>query len=78
MTMTDDQIIHIPSPDDNTLLSGSQALVAYPNIKHWMVIGCNDNFVLGVVRALDAAVAKALGAPTGPAPAAAGKAPAKK
>jgi len=30
------------------------------------------------MRALDAAVAKALGAPTGPAPAAAGKAPAKK
>jgi L-arabinose transport system substrate-binding protein len=53
--MTDDQILHIPSPDDNTLLSGSQALVAYPNVQKWMVIGCNDNFVLGVVRALEQA-----------------------
>ena len=55
--MTDKQVIHLAVPDtqDNAMTTASQALVAYPNVKKWMIVACNDNGVLGVVRALEQA-----------------------
>ena len=53
--MTEKQVIHLGVPDsqDNAMTTASQALVAYPNVKKWLIVACNDNGVLGVVRALD-------------------------
>ena len=55
--MTDDQVIHLAVPDsqDNAMTTASQAIVAYPNVKKWLIAACNDNGVLGVVRALEQA-----------------------
>ena len=49
--MTEDQVIHLAVPDtqDNTMTTASQAIVAYPNVKKWLIVACNDNGVLGVV-----------------------------
>ena len=35
------------------MTTAAQAVVAYPNVKKWLIAGCNDNGVLGVVRALE-------------------------
>jgi len=55
--MTEDQVIHLAVPDsqDNAMTTASQAIVAYPNVKKWLIAACNDNGVLGVVRALEQA-----------------------
>lgn len=55
--MTEDQVIHLAVPDtqDNAMTTASQAIVAYPNVKKWLIVACNDNGVLGVVRALEQA-----------------------
>ena len=55
--MTEKQVIHLGVPDsqDNAMTTASQALVAYPNVKKWLIVACNDNGVLGVVRALEQA-----------------------
>jgi L-arabinose transport system substrate-binding protein len=55
--MTEDQVIHLAVPDsqDNAMTTASQAIVAYPNVKKWLIGACNDNGVLGVVRALEQA-----------------------
>ena len=37
------------------MTTASQAIVAYPNVKKWLIAACNDNGVLGVVRALEQA-----------------------
>ena len=51
------QVIHLAVPDsqDNAMTTASQAIVAYPNVKKWLIVACNDNGVLGVVRALEQA-----------------------
>jgi L-arabinose transport system substrate-binding protein len=55
--MTDEQVIHlaVPESQDNAMTTASQAIIAYPNVKRWLIAACNDNGVLGVVRALEQA-----------------------
>jgi L-arabinose transport system substrate-binding protein len=55
--MTEDQVIHlaVPQSQDNAMTTASQAIVTYPKVKKWLIAACNDNGVLGVVRALEQA-----------------------
>ena len=55
--MTEEQVIHlaVPESQDNAMTTASQAIIAYPNVKRWLIAACNDNGVLGVVRALEQA-----------------------
>jgi len=55
--MTEEQVIHlaVPGSQDNAMTTAAQAVVAYPAIKKWLIAACNDNGVLGVVRALEQA-----------------------
>jgi L-arabinose transport system substrate-binding protein len=55
--MTDKQVIHlaVPGSQDNAMTTAAQAVVAYPGVKKWLIAACNDNGVLGVVRALEQA-----------------------
>jgi L-arabinose transport system substrate-binding protein len=55
--MTDEQVIHlaVPGSQDNAMTTAAQAVVAYPAVQKWLIAGCNDNGVLGVVRALEQA-----------------------
>lgn len=51
------QVLHLAVPESqaNAMTSAAQALVAYPKVKKWLVVACNDDGVLGVVRALEQA-----------------------
>jgi L-arabinose transport system substrate-binding protein len=53
--MTEDQIVHLAVPDSqaNAMTSAAQVIVKYPNVKKWLIVACNDDGVLGVVRALE-------------------------
>lgn len=54
--VTKDQIIHIPYDPgslDKALSATSQTLVALPNAKKFLIDACNDDGVLGAVRALE-------------------------
>ena len=55
--MTEQQVIHlaVPGSQDNAMTTAAQAMVAYPSVQKWLIAGCNDNGVLGVVRALEQA-----------------------
>jgi L-arabinose transport system substrate-binding protein len=55
--MTEEQVIHlaVPGSQDNAMTTAAQAVVAYPSVNKWLIAGCNDNGVLGVVRALEQA-----------------------
>jgi L-arabinose transport system substrate-binding protein len=53
--LTEGQIVHlaVPGEQTNAMTSAAQAIVKYPNVKKWLIIACNDDGVLGVVRALE-------------------------
>jgi L-arabinose transport system substrate-binding protein len=56
--LTDDNIVHIaydPGTQDKALSAVSQAITAYPGVTKWMISSCNDEGVLGSVRALEQA-----------------------
>lgn len=60
--LKDDQILHVPydpGTQDKALSGVSQAITAYPQVKKWMIVSCNDDGVLGAVRALEQAGYKA-------------------
>jgi L-arabinose transport system substrate-binding protein len=51
-----DQIYRVPSKTNDipgALDAANSLLVQYPNVKHWLVVGMNDNTVLGGVRATE-------------------------
>jgi len=55
--LTADDVVHVPY--DGTLANGIDAfaatLTANPDVTHWVLWSCNDDGVLGAVRALEAA-----------------------
>ena len=56
--ITDEQIIHIPYDPgslDKALSATSQTIVALPQAKKFLIDACNDDGVLGAVRALEQA-----------------------
>lgn len=56
--LTDDQVLHVPydpGTQDKALSGVSQAIVAFPGITKWLLVSCNDDGVLGGVRALEQA-----------------------
>lgn len=58
LRLTDDQILHVPydpGTQDKALNGVSQAITAFPQIKRWIIVSCNDDGVLGAVRALEQA-----------------------
>ncbi len=60
--LTDDQIMHVPydpGTQDKALAGVSQAITAYPAVTKWLIASCNDDGVLGAVRALEQAGFKA-------------------
>lgn len=51
-----DQIYQVPTKSNDipgALDAGNSLLVQHPQVKHWLVIGMNDNTVLGGVRATE-------------------------
>jgi L-arabinose transport system substrate-binding protein len=59
--LSDDQILRAPYKGtlDTALAGVSQAITAYPQVSRWLIASCNDDGVLGAVRALEQAGFKA-------------------
>lgn len=56
--LTDDNILHVPydpGTQDKALAAVSQSITAFPGVTRWLISSCNDEGVLGSVRALEQA-----------------------
>jgi L-arabinose transport system substrate-binding protein len=56
--LTEDSIVHVPydpGTQDVAQSAVSQILVAYPTTENWLISACNDEGIVGAVRALEQA-----------------------
>jgi len=61
LALSDSQILRVPYTGtlDSALASVSQAATAYPQVTKWLIASCNDDGVLGAIRAFEQAGLKA-------------------